>query len=166
MRTKKTVMTAMLASLICVATMVIKIPFPLGYLNLGDGFVLLAGWMLSMPYCVLAAGIGSLLADILLGYVSYAPATFIIKSLMAAIAYGLFRKLNKKHGLIKASIISGLVSEVVMIAGYYIYEGIFLYGFITSTANIVINAVQGFAGIVVGTVLIKIFKKYKIMDNI
>ena len=37
-------MTALLASLTCVATMIIKIPSPLhGYLNLGDAIVLLAG---------------------------------------------------------------------------------------------------------------------------
>ena len=74
----------MLAALCCVATMIIKIPSPLkGYLNLGDCVVLLSGWLLGPAYGFAAAGIGSALADIFSGYVIYAPATFIIKGLMA-----------------------------------------------------------------------------------
>lgn len=54
--TKKIVMTVLLAALICIVTMMIKIPSPLkGYLNLGDGFVLVAGWILSPFYGLLAA---------------------------------------------------------------------------------------------------------------
>ena len=63
--TKKVVTASMLAALVCVATMIIKIPSPLkGYINLGDCIVLLSGWLLSPLYGFLAAGIGSALADI------------------------------------------------------------------------------------------------------
>lgn len=41
--TQKIVIASQFAALICVATMLIKVPSPLkGYLNLGDGIVLLA----------------------------------------------------------------------------------------------------------------------------
>ncbi|MBQ9162421.1 MAG: ECF transporter S component, partial [Clostridia bacterium] len=41
--TQKIVISSLFAALICVATMLIKIPSPLkGYINLGDGIVLLA----------------------------------------------------------------------------------------------------------------------------
>ena len=86
--TKKIVIAAMLAALTCVATMIIKIPSPFkGYLNLGDCVVLFAGWMLTPGYGFLAAGLGSAMADIFSGYMMYAPATFVIKGLMAVIAY-------------------------------------------------------------------------------
>ena len=63
--TQRLVIAALIASLTCVATMIIKIPSPLkGYMNLGDSVVLVAGWMLSPLYGFLAAGIGSALADI------------------------------------------------------------------------------------------------------
>ena len=79
-KTKKLVMASLMAALVCVATMIIKIPSPLkGYLNLGDGIVLLAGWMLLPGYGFLAAGLGSALADLFLSYITYAPATFVIK---------------------------------------------------------------------------------------
>ena len=84
-KTRKLVTAALLAALTCVATMVIKIPSPLhGYLNLGDGVVLLAGWVLTPGYGFLAAGLGSALADLISGYLIYAPATFLIKGLIKA----------------------------------------------------------------------------------
>ena len=57
--TKTLVIAALLAALVCVATMVVKIPSPLkGYINLGDCMVLLSGWLLPPVFSFLAAGIG------------------------------------------------------------------------------------------------------------
>ena len=87
-KTQKIVTAALFAALCCVATMIIKIPSPLkGYLNLGDCIVLLSGWLISPFYAFMAAGIGSALADVFSGYFIYAPITFLIKGLMAIIAY-------------------------------------------------------------------------------
>ena len=155
-------MAALMAALACVATMLIKIPSPLkGYLNLGDCIVLTAGWLLSPTYGFLAAGLGSALADVFSGYVTYAPATFIIKGLMALIAFYGFKLLNKKIGNLPSRIISGIVAEIVMILGYFVFEG-FLYGFIPSAVNIPANGVQGIAGLIIGVILIKVFEKSKI----
>ena len=160
--TQRIVMAALLAALTCVATMIIKIPSPLkGYLNLGDCVVLLAGWMLSPTYGFLAAGLGSALADTFSGYVTYVPATFVIKGLMALIAFYGFKLLHSKLGNISSRIISGIVAEVVMVAGYFIFEG-FLYGFGPSLVNIPANVIQGIAGLIIGTILVKIFEKSKI----
>ncbi|MBQ2391740.1 MAG: ECF transporter S component [Clostridia bacterium] len=160
--TQRIVMAALLAALTCVATMIIKIPSPLkGYLNLGDCVVLLAGWMLSPTYGFLAAGLGSALADTFSGYVTYVPATFVIKGLMALIAFYGFKLLHSKLGNISSRIISGIVAEVVMVAGYFIFEG-FLYGFGPSLVNIPANVIQGIAGLIIGTILVKVFEKSKI----
>ena len=160
--TQRIVMAALLAALTCVATMIIKIPSPLkGYLNLGDCVVLLAGWMLSPTYGCLAAGLGSALADTFSGYVTYVPATFVIKCLMALIAFYGFKLLHSKLGNISSRIISGIAAEVVMVAGYFIFEG-FLYGFGPSLVNIPANVIQGIAGLIIGTILVKVFEKSKI----
>jgi len=162
-KTQKIVMAALLAALCCVATMIIKIPSPLkGYLNLGDSVVLLSGWLLSPIYGFIAAGLGSALADVFSGYVTYVPATFIIKGLMALVAYFGFKILRNKIGKFPARIISGIVAEIVMVSGYFVFEG-FLYGFIPSIVNIPANVVQGVAGIIIGTILIKVFEKSRIM---
>ena len=161
--TKKVVTASMLAALVCVATMIIKIPSPLkGYINLGDCVVLLAGWSLSPLYGFLAAGIGSALADVFSGYIAYAPATFVIKGLMAIIAYFGFHLLHKRLCVFLSRILSGSISEIIMILGYFVFEG-FLYGFIPSLVNIPANAVQGVAGLIIGTMLIKVFEKNKII---
>ena len=160
--TQKIVIAALLAALTCVATMIIKIPSPLkGYLNLGDCVVLLAGWMLSPVYGFLAAGLGSALADLFSGYVVYAPATFVIKGLMALVAFYGFKLLHNKIGNLPSRIIAGTVAEAIMILGYFVFEG-FLYGFRPSIVNIPANGVQGAAGIILGCILIKAFEKSKI----
>lgn len=164
-KTKKIVMTALMAALTCVATMVIKIPSPLnGYINLGDCIVLVAGWMLSPVYGFLAAGLGSALADVFSGYIAYAPATFVIKGLMALIAYFVLRILRKKLHDLPSKIISGALAEIVMILGYLIFEG-FLYGFAPSLVNVPANGVQGVAGLIIGIIIVKFFEKSRIIGD-
>ena len=159
---KKIVVAALLAALTCISTMIIKIPSPLkGYINLGDCIVLVSGWLLTPSWGFLAAGLGSALADILSGYIIYAPATFLIKGLMALVAFYGFKLLCNRCGNLPSRIISGIAAEILMISGYFVFEG-FLYGFVPSIVNIPPNAVQGVAGIVIGTALMKVFEKGKI----
>jgi uncharacterized membrane protein len=161
-RTKKIVMAALMAALTCVATMVIKVPSPLnGYLNLGDGIVLAAGWLMAPGYGFLAAGLGSALADLFSGYLTYAPATFVIKGLMALVAFYGYTLLHKRMGNLLSGILSGIAAEILMVLGYYVFEG-FLYGFVPSAVNIPANGVQGVAGLILGILLMKVFEKAKI----
>lgn len=162
-KTQKIVLSALLASLVCVATMLIKIPSPLkGYLNLGDCVVLLSGWLLSPVYGFLTAGIGSALADIFSGYIIYAPATFVIKGLMALVAYFVYRMMTKKVKNTISRIVSGTLAEILMVGGYFLFEG-FMYGFIPSIVNIPANAMQGVAGLILGIIMVKVFVKNKII---
>ncbi|MBE6651217.1 MAG: ECF transporter S component [Ruminococcaceae bacterium] len=164
-KTQKIVISALMASLVCVATMLIKIPSPLkGYINLGDCVVLVSGWMLPPTYGFFAAGLGSALADVFSGYVIYAPATFAIKGVMALIAFLLFRLLQKGMGKTVSRVIGGFSAEVFMILGYFVFEG-FMYGFAPSAVNIPANAVQGVAGLIIGVVLIKMFEKGRIISQ-
>lgn len=161
-KTRKIVFSAMLAALACVATMIIKIPSPLrGYFNLGDCIVLLCGWLLGPLYGFFAAGLGSAMADILSGYALYAPATFVIKGVMALVAFYGFAALSKKTKIIVSRVISGALSEIIMVLGYFVFEG-FLYGFIPSAVNIPTNTAQGVVGLVVSLLLVRIFEKSKI----
>lgn len=163
MKTKKIVLSSLLAALTCVATMIIRLPSPLdGYINLGDGVVLLCGWLLSPIYGFLAAGIGSGLADILSGYVAYAPATFVIKGAMALLAYGIAKSLRTRTRPLIAQLVSGITAEAVMIGGYLLFES-FIYGFIPSLVNAPVNALQGLAGLIVGLILVRVFEKHNIL---
>ena len=154
----------MIVALACVATMTIKIPSPLkGYINLGDCVVLLAGWLLPPVYGFAAAGLGSALADLFLGYFIYAPATFVIKGAMALVVFFCYKLMSKRLGRLPSQIIGALLAEILMVGGYYLFEG-FMYGFAASLVNIPANAIQGLAGIIIGITLIKIFEKTKLTN--
>lgn len=151
-----------MAAMVCVATMIIKIPSPMkGYLNIGDCIVLLCGWLLAPGYGFVAAGLGSALADIFSGYITYAPATFLIKGSMALIAVACFKLMNKRIGKLPSQIVGAVLAEIAMVLGYFVFEG-FMYGFIPSAVNIPANAVQGAVGLILGIILVKAFERLKI----
>ena len=161
-KTKQLVMASLMASMVCVATMIIKIPSPMkGYINLGDCIVLLCGWLFAPGYAFAAAGLGSALADMFAGYMTYAPATFLIKGTMALIAGICMRLMSRRLGRLPAQIIGGVWAELIMILGYFLFEGM-LYGFAPSAVNIPANGVQGVAGLMLGVALIKVFERLKI----
>lgn len=162
---KKLVFAALFAAVACVATLVIHIPSPLnGYINLGDCVVLLAGWLLGPLYGFLAAGIGSALADLFLGYAVYAPATFVIKGLVALAAYLLIKAFGKIKNKTVAYVLSGVIAELIMVGGYYVFEG-FMYGFVESAVNILPNGVQAVAGIVCATILVAVINKTGVLKK-
>ena len=162
-KTQRIVVTALMAALACVATMIIKIPSPLkGYLNLGDCIVLVCGWILAPGYGFVAAGLGSALADLFSGYVIYAPVTFIIKGTMALIAFFCFKLMHKRIGNLPSRLIGGFLAEVFMAIGYYVFDG-FMYGFKASLVNIPSNCAQAALGLIIGVILIKVFEKANII---
>lgn len=164
-KTKMLVLSAMMGTLTCVATMIIKVPTPLhGYANLGDCMVLLSAFLLPVGYGFCAAAIGSALADVLSGYAIYAPVTFIIKGLMVVVAFIIYKHLKSRTKPLVARSVGGLVAEFVMVAGYFLFEGI-LYGFGAAFVNIAANTLQGLVGVVAGIILMKVFEKNKLLSK-
>ena len=153
----KLVVSAMMAALACVATMVIRVPTigTNGYVNIGDSVVLLSAWMLGNPYGAIAAGLGSALADLLAGYASYVPGTFVIKFLMAFVAAIVYKRVgaNGKNRQ-PAYIVSAVVAELIMIIGYFLYESTLLGYGIGAAGSIPSNGVQGVTCLVIGVVLV------------
>ena len=154
---------ALLAALTCVATKAIKFRSPTRYIHPGDAFVLLSGIILGPVYGPLAAGIGSMIADLLAGYPQFAAATLIIKALAALIAAIIYKK-----GKLSTVILSGIIGEIVVTGGYFIFEN-FLYGFGPALKSIPLNLVQNALGIILCTLLFPILRRVpqikEIMDN-
>lgn len=156
-KTKKLVLAAMFAALTCVATMIIRIPTPMnGYLNLGDGLVLTSGYMLGPVFGAAAAGIGSMLADIFAGYMSYAPATFIIKAAVALTGACLAVIFPKKLKL--NYILSGIIAEIIMVAGYFLFECFILGEGLAAGASVPGNICQAIAGIIIAVIIMSLKK--------
>ena len=119
--TIKLVLTALFMALTTVATMFIRIPLPLGYVNLGDAFVFLSVFVLGGFYGTIAAGVGSAIAD-LIGYITYAPGTLVIKTAMAIVAYIIYKLLLKTtKSTLVSQIFAGVVGAVIMAFGYLFY---------------------------------------------
>ena len=125
-RTRMVVMAAAFAALACVATMVVKVPSPTGgYMNLGDTVVLLGGYLLGPAWGALAGSIGPALADVLLGSPIYAPATLVIKAGMAALAAACHQAFGKGRGPLGLAA-CGIVGELPMVVGYWLYDALLL----------------------------------------
>lgn len=150
MDTKILTKLAMLIALTTVMTMVIHIPTigTNGYLNLGDMVVFLSAMMLGRKGGFIVGGLGSSLADLLLGYTHYAPITFIVKGLEGYIAGRLLEtKLGKKMPII-ATVLGG----IWMAFGYYFAE-ILMYGGKAALASVPGNLMQGLLGAVTAVLL-------------
>lgn len=163
----KPILSALFAAIICVSTFIIKIPVAVtgGYINMGDCFVLLGGIVLGPVYSFLAAGLGSALADILSGYAIYAPATFLIKGLMALVIALLFKFSKSKYNIFSL-LLFGLISEAIMVAGYFIYECFILPYGLGALGAIPGNVFQGAFALTVNTLLVQIINKNIKLKNI
>lgn len=161
--TQKIVLSAMLSALVFVLTRVVSIPTitAVGNVNLGDCAVLLSAWLLPCKYAFLTAGIGSALADLLSAYAVYTPATFLIKGFMALTASLIFTRCKDISSTTLKAILSGITAELVMVGGYFVFEGLFICGFAAALFNIPFNAIQGAVGLITGVVLLGAFKKIK-----
>lgn len=165
----KLVFTSLFAALVCVSTMMIKIPTSTnGYIHLGDAMVLLSGFLLGPLYGVIASAIGSMFADVFGSYFIYAPATLIIKgltALFACVVAKIVMRLLKKHQAV-AYIAGGIVGELFMVLGYYLFEATICgYGFVAAALSIPANILQGISGIVIGVLLVIILQKTHITER-
>ncbi len=150
---KKIVWAGLFTALTTVATMIIQVPSPTGgYVNAGDALVLLGAFILGPWWGAAAAGLGSALADLLAGYVLYAPATLVIKFLMALTAGIILKKMRKSPSLLGA-ILGGVIAELIMIGGYFAFTALALNLGWGALAEIPGNCVQGVFGVASGTAL-------------
>jgi len=168
---KKLVFTGLFTALVFISTYAIKIQTPtLGYIHPGDGLVLLAGIILGPLYGGFAAGVGSMLSDLLGGYMLYVPATFIIKAVTAILAYVVFHQLTK---IVKSqrktlhTIVAGCVAELFMVFGYFLFEigmlvfttgntsegGTIASAALASLSGVPFNLIQGLFGVLLVSVL-------------
>lgn len=87
-------LTAISTALVAVATMVFSfyVPQTRGFFNIGETMVFTTAILFGPVIGAFAGGVGSMFADLLLGYPHYAGATLIIKAIEGAIVGFLSRK--------------------------------------------------------------------------
>lgn len=156
MNTKKLVLCGLLTGIVATLTLiVIPVPITNGYVNLGDAGVFLAANMVGGVWGMLCAGIGSALADLILGYAVYAPATFLIKAAAAGVSMLLYKRFK---GALR--IVALLIAALVVPAGYFLFEGAFvLKSFSSAAVNLPFNLLQGLLGAVLGFALLNVVQR-------
>ena len=161
-RTGILVMTALMICLVMVATLSIRIPNPFtqGYVHLGDTMVFLSVLLLGRNRGALAAGLGSGLADVVGGYVAYAPFTLVIKVLNFFIIVAFiasFLKKQKHHVRIGSvpviEIIGMVLAGIEMVIGYALVDGMLAGNLITGFLGAPFNVGQFVVGLILATLL-------------
>ena len=163
---QKLALSALFCALVFVATQ-LAIPAPaVGNVNLGDGMLLLCAQILGGPWAMVAAAVGAALTDLLSAYAVYAPATLVIKACMVAVFLWIAALLSRcRLPKMAARLIAALCAELVMMAGYFLYECL-LYGPITAALNIPFNAVQGTVAIALFGVIYPILSKIGLLRRL
>lgn len=145
---------ATLCALVSVVTISMVIPIPNmtgAYVNAGDAIVYTCAYMLGGVWGALAAGLGSAAADLILGSALYAPATLIIKGLMAFVAG---RIMARGSGSFLNRLLALALGGAVMPLGYFLYESA-LYGAGPAVAGLPFNLIQYVGGVALGLFLIQ-----------
>lgn len=120
---------AVFTALVCVATMIftIYVPATKGFFNIGETMVYTTALIFGPVVGAFAGGVGSMLADLFLGYPLYAPATLVIKACEGAVVGFLSRRSpsfgSKSSWRIFTSSIGVIVAVIVGYIGTTYYTG-------------------------------------------
>lgn len=159
-KTSSVVMTAMMIAIITVSIMFIKFPIPgtQGYVHLGDAMIFIAVLVLGWKNGAIAAAVGAAMGDILGGAAIWAPWTFVIKGVMAIvlglmIGYALKKKWIMIGKMPLGAIVGMLVSGAVMVAGYFLAEGVMYGSWAIAVLGVPWNVGQFVVGIIIAWVV-------------
>jgi uncharacterized membrane protein len=121
--------TSVFTAFVCIATMMfsVYVPATRGFFNVGESMVFLSALLFGPAVGAFAGGVGSALADILLSYPYYAPATLIIKACEGYVVGFLMKNTPKFHSKRYWKVFTmliGLVAGVLLAwAGTTYYAG-------------------------------------------
>lgn len=143
------VLSALGIAIVFVATILIRIPNAMqGYVNMGDGFILLFASILNPGLSFLVGGLGSGLADVTGGYGYYFIFTLITKGLEGFIVAYLLQKNDRPM----YRILWYLIGSMFMIGGYFIADSIVNQSVWLGLASVWGNLFQAAMGFLVAIV--------------
>lgn len=133
---------ALLAAMTTLSIVIFRIPVGPGILHFGDAIIYLAAVLLPKPFALAAASIGGGMANVVTGTIIWAPATIVIKPLLA------IWFTSRGKCICPQNIFALFAAAVVTIVGYYLYavfvvSGTFLSpNWLAPLAGIVGNVIQ------------------------
>lgn len=165
-------LAAVLTAVTAVFTLIVRVPIAptRGYINLGDAAIYFTAFTFGPITAMIAAGLGTAIADLIGGYPQWAPITFVINALRG-LAVGLVirsaawkvpdEQTSKLFPLsVVKIIVSGLVGIIIMVSLYFLAGGI-MYGFPAAVVEVPGNIIQNLVGILLGALLaVSVFRAY------
>ncbi len=162
MQSKDIAIRALFTAFVCVATMVLVVPIPAtgGYFNLGETVIYIAAMLFGGVVGGFVGGIGSALADLLLGFSAFAPITLVVKGIegfvVGTIAY--------KKKTLQYKVIALSCGGVVLVLGYFLAE-VYLFGYPAALSEIPLNVLQFVSGAVLSLIIVNAIEKHKLFDK-
>jgi uncharacterized membrane protein len=147
------ILTSMLIALVFVATLLLNIKLPItangGLVHLGTAMLFIASILFGPKKAAIAGAIGMGLFDIVAGWTLWAPFTIVARGLQGYIVGKIAWSNGRNGSSITFNIVATISSIPVMLAVYYLCEGILYNNWIAPMASIPGNIVQNVVGILV-----------------
>ncbi|MEM2537448.1 MAG: ECF transporter S component [Candidatus Bathyarchaeia archaeon] len=130
--TTQSCILSVFTALVCLATIsfTVYVPSTRGYFNIGETMVYTAAILFGPFIGAFAGGVGSMLADVLLGYYYYAPATLVIKAVEGFVVgflsrrgYALLEVYTRRELRIFTAMMGILIGALVGFLGIFYYSG-------------------------------------------
>ncbi|MCF2141091.1 MAG: ECF transporter S component [Candidatus Lokiarchaeota archaeon] len=123
----KVAIMALMTALETVATSILSVNIPQtnGYFNLGECIIFITAILFGAYIGAFVGGVGASLADVFLGYFSFAPITLIVKGLEGFFVGWVYDKIRKNPNKAKRfgiKFIAILCGAPFMVGGYFLAE--------------------------------------------
>lgn len=165
-RTFDLILTAMLIALVFVSTYTLNIKLPIaangGLVHLGTAMLFIASILFGPKKAALAGAIGMGIFDLVSGWTLWAPFTFVARGLQGYIVGKIAWSNGRKGNSIAFNLVATIVSIPVMLAVYYVCEGILYGSWIAPVASIPGNLVQNAVGIIIALPVAVLLKRISI----
>ena len=154
MTTKQLCLNGLFIAIVCLCTMIIRIPVPAtnGYIHIGDSVIIIISVFFGKKYGAAAGGIGSALADLFSGYPHWMLFTFVIKGIMGFVIGSLADR-SKSGVLSFKNVFAPVIGIIWMIIGYVLGGTVLEGSFLVALSSVPSNIIQGIGGFVIYIVM-------------
>jgi len=143
----------MLIALVFVATLLLNIKLPItangGLVHLGTAMLFIISILFGPKKAAIAGAVGMGIFDLFAGYTLWAPFTIVARGLQGYVVGKIAWSNGRNGNSIVFNVIAMILSIPVMLAVYYLCEGIIYGNWIAPVGSIPGNIVQNVVGIIV-----------------
>ena len=168
-KTLSIAITAMLISLVFIATLFVNIKLPIkangGLVHLGTAMLFIASILFGPKKGAVAGAAGMGLFDVVGGWLIWAPITIVARGVQGFIVGKIAWANGRKGDNLALNIVAMIISMPVMLAVYYIGEVILYSNWIAPLASIPGDIIQNMLGLIVAIPVCLFLKKTPVFKN-